>query len=89
MRPILVGALATIAFAATTTIQPREACYTHRLLRPRHDLDHFSFNRCEWMRVYSNANTRFQSFFMSTTVHLFRAAASKAMSSFPKWDWRS
>jgi len=35
-------------------------------------------------RAYSNANTRFQSLFMSTTVHLFRAAASKAVSSFPK-----
>ena len=29
--------------------------------------------------AYSNANIRFQSFFMSTTVHLFRAAASKAV----------
>ena len=36
-----------------------------------------------------NAKTRFQSFFMSTTVHLFSAAASSALSSRPKWDWRS
>ena len=32
---------------------------------------------------------RFQSFFMSTTVHLLIAAASSALSSFPKWDLRS
>jgi hypothetical protein len=41
------------------------------------------------LRTYSNAKTRFQSFFMSTTVHLFSAAASRALSSFPKCDWRS
>src|SRR5712664_2306744 len=29
--------------------------------------------------AYSNANTRFQSFFMSTNVHLFNAAASRAL----------
>jgi hypothetical protein len=39
--------------------------------------------------VYWNGNTRFQSLFMSTTVHLFTAAASSALSSFPTWDWRS
>ena len=33
--------------------------------------------------------SRFQSCFMSTTVHLFAAAASSAISSFPKCDWRS
>src|SRR3954468_8910308 len=39
--------------------------------------------------AYSNANTRFQSFFISTTVHLLIAAASSALSNFPKCDVRS
>ncbi|MGX1420808.1 hypothetical protein AB7M59_001243 [Bradyrhizobium elkanii] len=39
--------------------------------------------------TYSNAKIRLQSFFMSTTVHLFTAAASSAISSLPKCDWRS
>ena len=39
--------------------------------------------------TYSNANIRFQSFFMSTPVHLFTAAASSATSSLPKCEWRS
>jgi hypothetical protein len=37
----------------------------------------------------SKAKMRFQSFFISTTVHLFAAAASSATSSFPKCEWRS
>ena len=43
----------------------------------------------ERARTHSKAKMRFQSFFMSTTVHLFAAAASSALSSLPKWDWRS
>jgi hypothetical protein len=35
-------------------------------------------------RAYWNENTRFQSLFISTTVQLFTAAASSALSSLPK-----
>src|SRR5688572_22857821 len=35
------------------------------------------------------ANTAFQSLRMSTTVQPFAAASSRALSSFPMWDWRS
>lgn len=39
--------------------------------------------------LYWNLKTRFQSFFMSTTVQPFPAAASKAASSRPNADLRS
>ena len=49
-----------------------------------------SSRRCHGRRsVYWNAKMRFQSFFISTTVHLFSLAASNALSRRPKWDWRS
>src|SRR5258708_7208577 len=38
---------------------------------------------------YSNAKMRFQSFLMSTTIHPFAAAASKALSRRPKDLFRS
>ena len=40
--------------------------------------------RCGVRRAYWNEKTRFQSLFISTTVQLFRVAASKALSSLPK-----
>src|SRR3954451_8666395 len=43
-------------------------------------------HRADRLERQSNAKIRFQSFFMSTTVHLFTAAASSATSSFPKCD---
>ncbi len=48
-----------------------------------------SFTKYHPTRRYSKGKMRFQSFFMSTTVHLFAAAASSATSSFPKCDCRS
>src|SRR6185369_17167265 len=39
--------------------------------------------------AYWSANTRFQSFFMSTTVHFLATASSHALSSFPTCEVRS